>query len=57
MNTILIRVVRFGSDGKEIVLFRQTLDIPDSLDFPFARIEKDLRLLFPLSQMVIFQVS
>ena len=57
MNTIIIRVIRFGSDGKELVLFRQTVELPDSLDFPFARIEKDLRILFPLSQMVIFQIS
>lgn len=56
MKNIKIIVSRFGSDGKEQVLYQVAVEVPDSLEFPFAQVENVMRLLYPCSDMVSFKV-
>lgn len=56
MKNIKIIVSRFGSDGKEQVLYQVSIEVPDSLEFPFAQVENVMRLLYPCSDMVSFKV-
>lgn len=56
MKNIKIIVSRFGSDGKEQILYQVSIEVPNSLEFPFAQVENVMRLLYPCSDMVSFKV-
>lgn len=55
MKTIKILVFRFES-GNMKVLYRNTVEVPDSLDFPFAKVESIMRLLYKYAEGVSFEV-
>ena len=55
MKTIKINVFRFES-GNMKILYRQTVEVPDSLEFPFAQVESTLRLLYKNSEGVEFSI-
>lgn len=53
---VKIVVFKFNADGSQCELFRQTLDLSDSIKFEFDSIYKVLRLLYPDSVGVDFCV-
>ena len=57
MERVSIRVLQFGEDGKEKVLYRNTVFLSPSLVFDFNAVYRVLKCLYPNARLIDFNCS